>query len=318
MSGKQDALVEVVELITRHGLTIDEVSAALAGGRTFETTKSGSVLSRLFGYIGGTFIFVGLAIYVGMRWDDLGSLGRIMVTLGPGFCIFVLAVACTTDTRIDRASTPLFLVASLLQPAGIIVMLREYSHGGDPSYGLLFMNFVMGLQQGLTFVAKRRTVLALTTIVFTLGFVTVALDLMDVDHDLMGVVLGVSLTCVAWSLDHSSHKSIAGLAYFFGASILLGAAYDWLHRSPIELLFMGLACGIIFLSTVARSRSLLFVGTLALIGYLGAYISEHFADNLNAPIMLMLIGFVLIGLGALAVKINNTYIARRSDAPALK
>lgn len=315
MSGKQDALIEVVDLITRHGLTIDEVSAALTGGPRFEAAKSGRVLSRLFGYLGGIFVFVGLAIYVGMRWDDLSSLGRILVTLGPGLCVFVLALVCTTDARLERAATPLFLVAALLQPAGIVVMLQEYSHGGDPAYGLLFMNLVMSVQQGCTFVAKRRTVLALTTIVFTLGVLTVASDLLDVDHNLMGVVLGTSLTCIAWSLDRSSHRAIAGLAYFFGAGILLAAAYDWLHRTPIELLFMGLACAIVFLSTVARSRSLLFVATIALIGYLGEFIAEHFADNLNGPLMLILIGFVLIGLGALAVRINNRYIAQKRSHP---
>jgi hypothetical protein len=309
---RQDALIEVVDLITRHGLTLDEVSAALKGDRGFEAAKSGSVLSRLFGYLGGTFVFVGLAIYVGMRWDDLGSLGRVASTLGPGFCLFVLALVCTTDARLERAATPLFLAAAVIQPTGIVVMLREYGRGGDPAYGLLFTNFVMVVQQGCTFAARRRTALALTTIVFALGFLTTAFDILDVDPRLIGVVLGTSLICTAWSLDRSPHGSIAGLAYFFGSAFLMAASYDWLHRTPIEPVFMGLACAMVGLSTVARSRSLLFVGTIALIGYLGAYISEHFSDNLNAPIILMLIGFVLIGLGAVAVKINNTYITQRS------
>jgi Predicted membrane protein (DUF2157) len=312
MSDKQDALIEVVDLIRRHGLTLDEVSSALEGGPRYETAKSSSMLSRLFGYIGGTFVFVGLAIYVGMRWDDLSPLGRIMVTLGPGFCIFILALVCSTDTRLERAATPLFLVAALVQPAGILVMLREYSQGGDPEHGLLFMNVVMLLQQACTFVARQRTVLAFTTIVFALGFLTTALDLMDASHHVIGIVLGTSLICIAWSLDQSRHRSIAGFWYFCGGAALLIASYDWLRRTPIELLFMGLACGVIFLSTVARSRSLLFVGTVALIGYLSWYINEHFGNNLNAPLLLMLIGLVLIGLGALAVKINNAYITQRS------
>ena len=71
MSEKQDALIEVVDLITRHGLTIEEVSAALRGEPAIAAARSGGILSRLFGYIGGTFVIVGLSIYVGMRWDDL-------------------------------------------------------------------------------------------------------------------------------------------------------------------------------------------------------------------------------------------------------
>ena len=48
MSDKQDALIEVVDLITRHGLTIDEVSAALKGEPAFKAAKSGGILSRYF------------------------------------------------------------------------------------------------------------------------------------------------------------------------------------------------------------------------------------------------------------------------------
>jgi hypothetical protein len=79
--------------------------------------------------------------------------------------------------------------------------------------------------------------------------------------------MGASLTCIGWSLDRSRHRSIAPLCYFFGSIILMFAAFDWLRHTPIELLFLGLACGTIFLSTVARSRTLLVVGTLALLDF---------------------------------------------------
>src|SRR5262245_15749341 len=127
MSAREDALIDVVDIIKRHGLTVDEVAAALDGGREFKARTSSGILSRLFGYLGGIFVFVGLAIYVGMKWDDLNSAGRIVLTLGSGFCAFVLALVCTTDERFDRAATPIFLVAALLQPTGIVVMLREFS-----------------------------------------------------------------------------------------------------------------------------------------------------------------------------------------------
>jgi hypothetical protein len=170
------------------------------------------------------------------------------------------------------------------------------------------MNLVMAIQQGCTFVAKRRTVLALTTIVFTLGFFTVAFDLLGVHHNLIGLVMGVSLTCIAWSLDRSRHRPIAGLAYFVGSGIFLAAAWDWLHDTPADPLFLALACGAIFLSAVARSRSLLLVATIALIGYLVEFITDRFGDNLSGPLLLIVVGFVLIGFGVLAVMFNNRFI----------
>jgi hypothetical protein len=314
MTAKQDALGEVVDLMTRHGLTIDEVSAALTGKDTDPTQRSSSVISRIFAYLGGIFVFVGLGIFIAMRWDELGPAGRVLLTLGPGLCLFVLALVCTSDARLEAAATPLFLVAGLVQPTGILVMLKEYGRGGEAEHAVLFMSVVMLVQQGCTFWARRRTVLAFTTIVFASIAVFVSLDLLEANLHLTGITMGVSLLCVGWSLDRSPHRAIAGLVYFFGAALALEETYSWLRREPLEILFLGAACGVVVLAAVARSRSLLVVGTAALVGYIADFIYRHFADNLGAPLALMAMGLVFLGLGAAAVRINAQYIARQPPA----
>ena len=308
MSARDDALVEIVALVRQHGLTVGEIASALDRDPHTRVARSSGILSRVFGYLGGAFVFAGLAIYIGMRWNDLGSTGRVLLTLGPGFCAFVLALVCTTHEAFAGAALPLFLIAALVQPTGILVLMNEFSQGGDPAYGVLFMNMVMVIQQGCAFWAKRRTVLAFTTIIFATGFVTVALDLLHVGRDLMGIVLGMSLGCIAWSVDRSPHRPLAGPIYFFAALLFLAAWYHVLRHTAIEVLFVGLSCAVVFLSIVARSRSLLAVGTLALIAYIGYFIGEHFENNLNAPIVLMIAGFLFIAIGAAAVRINNKYI----------
>jgi hypothetical protein len=309
---RDDALAEVIGLIERHGLTLHEVSRALRDRPATAARRSSSILTRLFGYIGGTFVLVGLAIYIGMRWDDLGSAGRVLLTLGPGFSALILALVCLGNEGFRGAATPLFLLAALIEPTGILVLMHEYSHGGDPAYGVLFMSLVMTIQQACLWLARPRTVLAFTTIVFALSAYTVALDLLDVNHDLMGIVAGASLGCVAWSLDRSTHRSLAGVVYFVGAFAFLSASYDAIRHTPVEVLFVGLACAVVVLSVVAKSRSLLTVGTIGLIAYICDFIAEHFAHNLNAPMLLMLAGFVLIAMGAVAVRINNRFIRERS------
>jgi len=308
VSARDDALVQIVALVRQHGLTVGEITSALDDDPHTSVARSSGILSRVFGYVGGAFVFAGLAIYIGMRWDDLGPAGRVVLSLGPGFCAFVLALVCTTNEAFTGAALPLFLIAAVVQPTGILVLMKEFSRGGDPAYGVLFMNLVMVIQQGCAFWARRRTVLALTTIVFAVGFVTVALDLLHAGHDLMGIILGISLGCIAWSLDRSPHRSLAGLVYFFAALLFLGAWYHVLRHTAIEVLFVGLSCVVVFLSVVARSRSLLAVGTLALIAYIGYFIAEHFENNLGAPVVLMVAGFFLIAIGAAAVRINNRYI----------
>jgi hypothetical protein len=311
MANRQDTLQDITQLMRSHGITLDDISAALKRSPEIKAKQGSSIIPRLFGYIGGLFIIAGMAFFIGMQWDDMGTASRILTTLGSGFCVFIMALTCTTRENLEKAATPLFLLAALLEPTGILVMLKEFSRGGNPAHGMLFMCCVMAIQQGFTFWAKDRTVLALTTLFFGCSFFAIAFDLMHIDESVIGFVMGLSLTCIAWSLGKSKHKSLSPLCYFFGPIMFLCAVGDWVHRTPVEILFLGLSCGIIFLSTVVRSGTLLAVGTLATLGYVGYFMGKHFPDSLAGPIGLMLLGVMLIGAGVLAVKINNKYIKQK-------
>ncbi len=306
---REAALQEAIALIRRHGLTLEDISEALEPQQEPAPRAASAVLPRVFSYIGGIFVFIGLVTFVSMRWESLDAAGRVLITLGSGFCLFISAVCCCFDARATRVATPLFLVAAVLQPTGILVALEEYGRGGDPVLGLLFMYLVMFVQQGGTFLRLQRTVLAFTTLVFGLGFCAIALDKLDVPPRLLGMTLGLSLVCIGWGADRSRHAVLAPWAYFFGAMGFLLASHNWLDNGAWEGVFPGLAAGTVYLSTVARSRALLTVGTLALCAYLGDFMWEHFRDNLNAPLILIMLGFMLIVLGILAVKIHKRFIS---------
>ena len=240
-----------------------------------------------------------------MRWDELGPAGRVLLTLGPGFCLFVFALVCTTDARFERAATPLFLVAAVVQPTGHTGrMCRNTAVAANPEHAVLFMSLVMLVQQGCTFWARRRTVLAFTTIVFGADVAFVALDLLGANCNLTGVTMGVSLLCVGWSLSQSVHRPMAGLVYFVGGVDLLRRPTTGYGAGRSRCSSSALPAGWSCVAAVARSRSLLVVGTAALVGYIADFIYQHFADNLGAPLALMAIGFAFLGLGAAAVRIN--------------
>lgn len=59
---------------------------------------------------------------------------------------------------------------------------------------------------------------------------------------------------------------------------------------------------------MVRSRALLIVGAFATLGYTYYFIDKYFPNNLVGPIGLMTAGFLLIGMGLIAVRINNKYI----------
>jgi hypothetical protein len=231
-----------------------------------------------------------------------------MVTLGTGLIAFVMGLVCLADKKYERAATPLFLMSSLLQPTGILVMLHEYSSGGDARHGLLFMAAYMLIQQGSTFWAKGRTVLAFSAILFGGVFFANLFDILDINEKLIGVVIGTSLLFIAYALNQSKHIAIAAFWYFIGSVVLLWSVFESVKHSALEPLYLGVCALMIFVSTYVRSRTLLLIGTLAMLFYIGYYTAKHFANTVGWPIALVLIGIALITLSSLAVKLNNKYI----------
>lgn len=305
---KQDALQDIVAIARNHQITADEIIEALREPEVMANTASSGVLSKLFGYIGGTFVFAGIGVFISMYWSDFDSAARVIVTLGIGFAVYVMSVICLNDPRYARAATPLILISLVLQPMGIFVMLDEYASGGDPRYGVLFMAAFMLIQQGMTFVAKRLTVMAFAAVLFATIFLVTLFDLWEMDHDLVGIVMGISLMCVAYALGRSSHLAIAPFWYLVGSLSLLISIFDLVKRSPFELLYLGVSAFVIYLSTVFRSRVLMLVGTLSMLCYIGYFTAEHFANTLGWPIALVIIGVAFIGISAMAIKLNNKYI----------
>lgn len=312
MSLKEDALHDIVSLARHNHITLEEIAQALSMPQAQASKPSSGVLSKLFGYIGGIFVFAGIGVFISMYWDDFGSAARVIVTLGVGLVAFIIGLVCLGDKRYEKAATPLFLMASLLQPMGILVMLQEYSSGGDARHGLAFMAAYMLIQQGMTFLAKRRTVLAFSAILFGCIFFANLFDLWDWDEEFIGMVIGTSLICIAYALQQSRHLAIAPFWYFVGACILLWAVFDAVRNTPLELVYLGLSASIIFLSTYVRSRILLLVGTLSMLLYIGYFTAKHFANTLGWPVALVMIGVALIAMSSLAVRLNNKYIKSNS------
>jgi hypothetical protein len=307
MSQKEEALQDIVALAHHHNITLVEITQALTQEKAVKP-QSTTILSKLFGYIGGIFVFAGIGVFISMYWADFSSAQRVITTLGTGLIAFFMGIACLMDNKYERAATPLFLMSALLQPTGILVMLQEYSSGGDVRHGLLFMASYMLIQQGATFWAKGRTVLAFSTIFFGCIFFTNLFDVMNVDEDLIGTVIGASLLCIAYALNQSRHLAIAPFWYFAGAMILMWSVFDAVKNTPFELLYLGLSAFIVFMSTYVRSRTLLLVGTLSMLVYIGYFTAKHFANTVGWPIALVLIGIAMIALSAFAIKLNNKYI----------
>ncbi len=318
MDQRKEALERIVEIARANGLSVTEIASALS--QTTEKPeseearkRSTNLLGKILGTLGGIFVFAGLGVFIAMNWEAMNTMARIVITLGSGLAAFVLALYASKDDRGRRFTAPLYLMAAALQPVGILVAFDEFSSGGDWHLAALVTALVMTAQQGLAFREKRDSVLLFTTILFSLWAMTTALDMLQVDEDFIATLLGASTVGLCAGLARTAYHGVTPFWYFAGSVAFFIGLFALLDGSIAELLFLFTACAGVYLSIVVRSRVLLFVSTVAILAYVSYFSAEHFSDSLGWPFVLILLGLLLIGLSAAAMRINRRFIARPSQ-----
>jgi len=309
MKTKHEAIEQILGIAREHGLTPADIESAFRAADGGGAEPSGSILGRILGYLGGTFIFAGLGIFIGLNWDVMNTAARIIITLGSGIAVFIMALVASGDERYTRVKTPLYLIAAALQPVGILVAIDEFSSGGDWHSAAMWTAGIMFIQQASVFWQKRDTTLLFTSLLFALWFFGVTLDLLNVDEDLIALVLGAATVGFCVGLERTPHRGMNPVWYLFGSAWFFYGLFDLVQNTIIELAFLAAACGGVFVSTWVRSRTLLFVSTIAILAYIGYFTSEHFQDSLGWPLVLILLGLIFIALSAIAMHINKRYIS---------
>jgi hypothetical protein len=303
------ALEDIAALARQHRFTADEIVAAIGQQPAAAQESRGRVvLVRVLGFLGGTFVFAGIGVFIALQWSEMNSAARIVVTLGSGLAAFALAMIASRDARFDKVATPLLLIAAALEPTGMLVAFKELGSGGDWRVAGLITAGTIAVQFGATFGFLRRSTPLFITVIFATFFWWTALDLLDAGAEAIALVVGGSLLLTAVGIDRTAHRDITPVWYLFGAAAFLYGFFDMVARTPFEIAFLALAAGFVYLSVVLHTRTLLFGATLAILAYTAWFTGEHFASSVGWPMALIAFGLFMIGLSALAFRIDRDYV----------
>ncbi|HEX5106882.1 MAG TPA: DUF2157 domain-containing protein [Vicinamibacterales bacterium] len=317
MDERSRALEQIVTIARAHGLSGLEIGAALgeaareAPASTYERRRT--VLVRALGYLGGTFVFAGIGVFIALQWEGMNAAARVVITLGSGLAACALAVLACREARFDKAAPPLFLIAAALEPTGMLVAFDEFGSGGDWRLAAIVTCVTMTLQFGGVFAAVRRGTPLFMAVAFAMLFWWTTFDLLDADKALVGLVIGSSLLLTAIGVDRTPYSALTPSWYLVGGAAFLYGLFDGLEHTPLEILFLVAACGFVYLSVQVHSRTLLVVATAAILAYTAWFTGERFANSIGWPLALVVFGLIMIGLSTLAFRIDRDYV-RKPDS----
>jgi len=305
---REDAIHTILALMQRFDITADELRRHHRPQD--EDAAPAQLLVRVLSYIGGIFVFAGIAIFIGLQWAGLNSAARVIITLGPGVAAFALGALAFSETRFQRAAMPLMLMAAALLPTGMMVAFAEYGGGGDERIAACITTATCGAQYVFGFVRWRQTMLGWVAVFFVSAAFGFAFDLAGVSENGIAVALGTGWLALGTAFLQTSHVLLSAQLYIIGCWAFLWGLFDLLRGSWLEVLFVAAVCALVFLGVWAKSRALNLATTIALFAYTAYFTDRYFADSIGWPIALILIGLLMMAIGAVALKIDRDYLRK--------
>ena len=324
---KERLLQELSTSVASGEVTRDEVVQRLGLTQLTQSSHGDSVeakeshhfsVTKMLYVLGAGIVVIGIIIFTAQVWDDMGSFGRILITLGLGLLITLLGSMLLKQKPETRLGTVFHFIGGMLIPGGVIVTLDEMKMDTDWSFALIFVGvFVFYLILNavhknaiLTFFAIVNGTAAIYLILNAIigGPISGFFEIESM-YEYLTMAIGVSYMLLAYSFKDGWNNKLIRTLNFFGITGFLGATFVQVFDSGLwELFYFLVVFGTLFLSVYMKSRIILIMSTLFLIAHVTYITSEYFADSLGWPLVLVLLGFIFIGLGYASITINKKYI----------
>ncbi len=308
MSERDDALKQIVELASEYKVSVREFSNAMQAQEEEKTTYAAT--RRLFAYLGGICVFSGISAYINMFWHEMNSYERVIITLGSGLALFIMALVSKADERYARAASPMFQMAAVLQATGWFVLFDELELTADTRYISLAAFGIMFLQQGLTFYSNGSSTLLFFTLGFGALFFSTTFEILGLSGRLNGMIIGLSLLSLAYGINKIRHTSMSGFWYLCGSLLFLGYSFDFMRDTPFEIFYLGIACFMVYMSILSHSRLLMTVSVGAMLAYISYFTIQNFVDSIGWPITLIILGILFSAVSAEAWKLNRKFLTQ--------
>ncbi len=326
MPTKEEVLQNISTLAQQQAVTKEEVIAAYnqgSGTRPDQVlTKKVSVTEILY-YIGGGIVFLGISILVAQNWSILGFGTKLLATFVTGITAYLTGLLFSQNEKTETIGSAFYLISALVAPLGLYVI---FDNAGFDIAGtgiqtivsvILFSTYLISL------IIFRKSIFAFFSIIYgTWLFYSLTNLLMGdglyIDDSKFSqyqtLIAGISYMFLGYAFSKTERAPLKGFLYGFGILGFLGASMalgGWEPNQSIfwELLFPVLVFGTLFLSVYIKSKSFLVFGTLFLMGYILKITAEYFSNSLGWPLVLVISGLSMIGIGYMSFAVKKKYLS---------
>lgn len=277
-------------------------------------------ITKILYILGAVIVIVGISFFVAQIWENIGSFGRILVTFGLGLFLALMGSVLLKQKTNKSIGSVFHAIGGVLIPSGSLVALFEFGFDGDwaiaVTFAVIFIFYII-----LNIVHKNAI---LTFFAIANGTVMIYLFLnaimggpfqdwfvvKDV-YQYLTMAVGMSYLLLAHLFRDGWNKHLVGTLCFFGITGFLGAAFSQIFDSVLwQFFYFFIVLGGFMLSVYMRKFIILVMSAVFLIAHFIFITGEYFANSIGWPVSLIILGFLIIGLGFISVRINKKYIKK--------
>jgi len=267
---KEELLQELSDKVNSGEVSRDEISSRLNLAPTVQKESNDDVkkswhfsVTKMLYILGAAIVVIGILIFVGQIWDDIGTVGHIAVTLGLGLLFAVIGSVLLKQKPEDHIGVAFHAIGGLLIPGGALVTLYELEVDFVSLWPVTITFGVIFLFYLLLNLAHKHPVLTFFSIANGTAFIYLLVESMVdgpfYEHEdlyaYLTMILGASYLLLAHSFCTSWNRKLVGVLHFFGSLGFLGAAFSRVFDSGFwELFFFLVVFGGLFLSVYMKSR----------------------------------------------------------------
>lgn len=238
---KEELLQELSVKMSTGEISREEIETRLSFTPTAQTaviTEDSKIfthfsVTKTLYFFGAAVVIIGLAIFVSQIWDDIGSFGRIAVTLGLGFLVTAIGSMLLKSKPDEDIGTVFQFIGGMLIPGGAMVTLSELNVDFASLWPVAITFGIITAFYLLLNSVHKNPILTFFAIANGTAFVYLLVEAI-VDGPFYGhedlyayltMVIGASYLSLAHAFRDGWNKKLIGTLHSFGVTGFLGAAF---------------------------------------------------------------------------------------------